>query len=313
MISLIQLEYLTAIAKFGSFVKASEKCFVTQPTLSMQVQKLEEELGVQMFDRTKKPVQPTEIGQLVIDKANMILREAKSLNDMVDNLKSEISGELRIGIIPTISGYLVPLFINRFLEKYPKVKVKIVEQITEEIVYMLKNNDLDMGIVATPLDDDYIVETPIFQEPFMAYFSENHELLDKKAVQPEMVNIDDIWILSDGHCFRNHVINLCHTSPNFNENKGFSYESGSLDSIVKLVDSQQGYTLLPYLSTLYMSNEQQTRLRPFNLPVPTREISVVTNRSCYRFKIKEALINEIISDLPEDITGINNPVRITWK
>jgi LysR family hydrogen peroxide-inducible transcriptional activator len=296
-----QLEYLIAVDKFRHFGNAAESCFVTQPTLSAQLGKLEKDLGVILFDRSKMPVIPTEIGVQIINQAKKVVSESKGILELVAQLKGDISGTIKLAIIPTLAPYLLHLFIRKFLEKYPNVKLEVQEMITEEIVRRLKNNELDLGIVVTPLEEPGIVEKPMFYEKFYAYLSKNHPLLKEKEIHRNEVKAEDLWILQQGHCFRDQVLNFCDQSTSGHRN--FHYESGSLEGLKNMVNRYQGMTLLPELATYELSDEEKSRLRPFADTVPTREVSIILNRSFLKQKLVELLYKEITDSIPEEMTS----------
>lgn len=197
--TLTQLEYMVAVDTYRHFVLAAEKCFVTQPTLSMQLQKLEEELGVKLFDRTKQPVIPTEIGTRIIAQARVVLREAERIQQMINSEKNVMTGELRIGIIPTLAPYVLPTLFKQIRTKYPQLELVIKETITEEVLHELKNNRLDCGLVVTPLKDASIKEDVLFYEELFVYVSRKNALYDKKYVLPDDINPDQLWLLEEGH------------------------------------------------------------------------------------------------------------------
>jgi LysR family hydrogen peroxide-inducible transcriptional activator len=296
-----QLEYLIAVDKHRHFGNAAESCFVTQPTLSAQLSKLERGLGVILFDRSKMPVIPTEIGVQIIAQAKRVLSESKGIFELVAQLKGDISGVVKLGIIPTLAPYLLHLFIRNFVEKYPKVNLVVQEMVTEEVVKKLKNDELDLGIIVTPLDEAGILEKPMFYEKFYAYLSQNHPLLSEDFFDPQKVKKEDFWVLQQGHCFRNQVLNLC--DPSMSGPKNFHYESGSLEGLKNMVNRYQGVTLLPELATLELSTEEKSRLRPFQGIPPTREVSIILNRSFLKQKLVELLYNEITAVVPQEMTS----------
>ncbi|MBN7814429.1 hydrogen peroxide-inducible genes activator [Algoriphagus pacificus] len=296
-----QLEYLIAVDKHRHFGNAAESCFVTQPTLSAQLSKLERDLGVILFDRSKMPVIPTEIGVQIIAQAKKVVSESKGILELVAHLKGDISGVIKLGIIPTLAPYLLHLFIRSFLEKYPKVKMEVQEMVTEEIVKKLKNDELDLGVIVTPVEENGIVEKPMFYEKFYAYLSKDHPLLLEKEFKPEMVKKEDLWILQQGHCFRDQVINLC--DQNLSGPSNFHYESGSLEGLKNMVNRYKGVTLLPELATFDLSDEEKSRLRPFAGVAPTREVSIILNRSYLKQKLVELLYNEITEAIPKEMTS----------
>lgn len=296
-----QLEYLIAVDKYRHFGHAAESCFITQPTLSAQLGKLEKELGVLLFDRSKMPVIPTEIGIQIIRQAKRVVSESKGIFELVAQLKGDISGVIKLAIIPTLAPYLLHLFIRRFLEKYPNVKLDVQEMVTEEIIKKLKNDELDLGIVVTPLHEPGIIEKTMFYEKFYAYLSKDHELLKDEFFNPEKVKKEDFWILQQGHCFRDQVINLCDQA--LSGHKNFHYESGSLEGLKNMVNRYQGVTLLPELATYELSDEEKMRLRPFAGKSPTREVSIILNRSFLKQKLVELLFQEITEAIPVEMTS----------
>ncbi len=286
--TITQLYYVLAVAENKNFTLAAEKCFVTQPTLSMQIQKLEEELGILIFDRTKKPIQLTEIGQKIVMQAKNIVNESYRIQDIVDQQKGFVGGEFKLGIIPTITPTLLPMFLKNFINKYPKIKLIIEEHSTEEILTRLKNGHLDAAIAATPLEDDKIKEIVLYYEPFVAYFPENHNINQKKEISATDLEGENILLLQDGHCFRDGILNLCKTASN-QENNAFQIESGSFETLIKLADEGLGITLLPYLHTLNLSEKNQQKLKPFQDPKPSREVSLIFPKSELKMHIIDAL------------------------
>jgi LysR family hydrogen peroxide-inducible transcriptional activator len=286
--TITQLQYVLAVAEHKNFTLAADKCFVTQPTLSMQIQKVEEELGVQIFDRTKKPIQLTEIGQKIVNQAKNIVNEADRIQDIVHQQKGFIGGEFRLGIIPTIMPTLLPMFLNNFIKKYPKVKLIIEELHTEDIIFKLNNGHLDAAIAATPLNEEKIKEIVLYFEPFVAYIPENHGVYSKKEIEISDLNLDEILLLQDGHCFRDSILNLCKSDKNL-ENNHFKIESGSFETLIKLADEGLGTTLLPYLHTLDLKEKDQAKLRHFTEPKPAREVSLIYPKNELKIHIIDAL------------------------
>ncbi len=290
--TITQLKYVLAVAEYKNFTLAAEKCFVTQPTLSMQIQKVEEELGIQIFDRTKKPIQLTEIGQKIVNQSKNIVNEADRIQDIVDQQKGFIGGEFRLGIIPTVMPTLLPMFLNNFIKKYPKVKLIIEELNTQDIIFKLNNGHLDAAIAATPLEEEKIKEVVLFYEPFVAYIPENHNNFSKKEIEISDLNLDEILLLQDGHCFRDSIVNLCKNNNNLEHNH-FQLESGSFETLIKLADEGLGTTLLPYLHTLDLKEKDQIKLRHFVEPKPAREVSLIYPKNELKIHIIDALRNTI--------------------
>ena len=286
--TITQLKYVLAVAEHQNFTKAAEKCFVTQPTLSMQIQKLEDQLNIQIFDRSKKPIELTDVGRKIVFQSRNIVNEADRIQDIVDQQKGFIGGEFKLGIIPTIMPTLLPMFLKTFISRFPKVKLKIEELTTEEIIQRINDGHLDAAIASTPLQDETIKERVLYFEPFVAYIPEEHRLHNKTKIEVSDLEIDDMLLLEDGHCFRDGVINLCKAFKN-HEDDNFQLESGSIEMLVKLSNEGLGMTLLPYLHTLDIGEKEKKNLRYFNEPSPAREVSLIYHKSELKMQIIEAL------------------------
>ena len=297
--TITQLEYIIAVDTYRSFVGAAEKCFVTQPTLSMQVQKLEDTLGVKLFDRSKQPVVPTEIGIEIIAQARILLAESEKIKEIITDRQTEPSGELKIGIIPTVAPYLLPKVIHSFTEKYPLVKLSVWEQPTELTVQQLKLGVLDCGIVSTPLHDGNLTEIPLFYENFVAYVSKSSKLFKKKNIVPEDIDMDELWLLNKGNCMRGQVLNIFPQRKGAHEIKRFDYNTGSLETLKHMADQHNGITILPELALTDLTEKQLDKVRYFKNPEPAREISIVTERNFLKRRMIEALKNEILDFLPK--------------
>lgn len=293
--TITQLQYVLAVAEYQNFTLAAQKSHVTQPTLSMQVQKLEDELDVLIFDRSKKPIKVTEVGKKIVDQAKNIVNEAERIKDIVDQEKGYIGGEYTLGIIPTIMPTLLPMFLKAFIKKYPKVNLIIKEQSTESLIRNLQDGHIDGAIAATPLEIEFIKERPLYYEPFVGYVPNNHRLKDAKTLSPEDLNIEDVLLLQDGHCFRDGVINLCKASKK-HENEHFQLQSGSFETLVNLANEGLGMTLLPYLNTLELDEKKKQNLKHFNTPPPAREISLIYHKNELKIQITEAL-KDVISGI----------------
>ncbi len=302
--TLTQLEYIVAVDTHRHFVLAAEKCFVTQPTLSMQIQKLEEELGVKLFDRTKQPVIPTELGMRIIAQARIVLREAKMVNQIINDEKDIMSGEIRVGIIPTLAPYLLPPLFKHMREKYPQLYLNIKETITEEVIRELKNNRLDCGLVVTPLNDPSIREDVLFYEELFVYVSRKNALYDKKYVLAHEIDPDQLWLLEEGHCFRSQVLNLCELrkSSDFH----FKYETGNMETLKRMVDKSDGITILPELAVMEFSKPQLKLVKRLKEPSPAREVSLVTHRDHIKAKLIKTLKEEILNIVPKQMQKLHN-------
>jgi LysR family transcriptional regulator, hydrogen peroxide-inducible genes activator len=294
--TLIQLEYIVALDTYRHFALAAGKCFVTQPTLSMQIHKLEEELGVKIFDRTKQPVIPTEMGAGLIAQARIALREAHMIQQMIEDQKDTLSGELRIGIIPTLAPYLLPPLYKVMWEKYPKLNLVIKESITEDLIHELKNNRLDCGMVVTPLNDASIKEDVLFYEELFVYASKKNALSKKKYVLATEIDPNQLWLLEEGHCFRSQVLNLCELRQRSDFH--FKYETGNIETLKRMVDKSDGITILPELAVMEFNKAQLKLVKRLKQPSPAREVSLVTHRDHIKTKLIGTLREEIVNIVP---------------
>jgi LysR family hydrogen peroxide-inducible transcriptional activator len=297
--TITQLEYIVAVDTYRSFVAAAEKCFVTQPTLSMQVQKLEDTLGVKLFDRSKQPVTPTEIGIEIIAQARILLAESEKIREIITDRQKDLSGELKVGIIPTVAPYILPKILHGFIEKYPQVKLIVSEQTTELIIQQLKSGLIDCGILSTPLHESSLIELPVFYENFVAYVSKNSKLSKKKNITPDDIDMEEIWILNEGHCMREQVLNICQRRKSTQGFKHFEYNTGSVETLKRMVDQNNGATILPELALADLSDKQLDKVRYFKEPEPAREVSIVIQRNFLKRRMIEALKNEILEFLPK--------------
>ncbi len=313
MITLIQLEYIVAVDTYRHFATAADKCFVTQPTLSMQIKKLEKQLDIVVFDRTKQPVIPTDQGKKVIEQARIVLQESKKIDQIVKDVKGEVSGELRIAVIPTIAPYLLPLFTGDFKRAHPKVKLKIEEQVTEKIVENLEKDLLDVGILVTPLHEKQIIEKPLYYEEMLIYSNKNHPLVKKPVIQVGDIATSEIWLLNDGHCFRHQVVNLCDLHDLESDDLPFEFEGGSLETLMRIIDKEGGYTLIPELAEEVIPHSRKNQIRHFTNMVPLREVALVFTRRFAKTSIIERLAESIIASVPEHYPDKSRGTVVKWK
>ena len=290
--TITQLKYTLAVAEYGNFTTASEKCFVTQPTLSMQVQKLEEELGVTIFNRSTKPLQVTDVGEKVLFQARKIVEESSRMNDVISEEKGIIGGTLKVGIIPTVSPTILPLFLNVFIKKHKNVELKIEEYNTDTLSKKLEDNTIDCAIAATPLNNSKIIERPIYYEPFVAYVPDHHFLSGNKSLELDDLSNSDLLILQDGHCFRNQVLNLCSID---DINKQYELKSGSFETLINLSNNGPWMTIIPYLHSNNLSSNNIQNIIPFEDPAPAREISMIYSKSQLKLPVINALMDTISS------------------
>lgn len=302
--TLTQLIYIVALDDYRHFSEAAEHCFVTQPTLSMQIHKLEEELGVKIFDRTKQPVIPSEIGAGIIAQARVVLREAAQVKQLIDEQKDTLSGELRLGIIPTLAPYVLPPLYKAMREKYPQLSLVIKESITEEIIQDLKHNRLDCSIVVTPLNEAGIREDVLFYEELFVYVSKKNALSEKKFVLASDIDPNQLWLLEEGHCFRSQILNLCELRKRGDFH--FKYETGSLETLKRMVDKSDGITILPELAVMEFSASQLKLVKRMKQPAPAREVSLVTHRDHIKNRLIRTLKEEILQIVPQRMRMMGN-------
>ncbi|MBS1915470.1 MAG: LysR family transcriptional regulator [Bacteroidetes bacterium] len=302
--TITQLEYIVALDTYRHFALAAENCFVTQPTLSMQIQKLEDEFGVKIFDRTKQPVIPTEIGTGIIMQARIALREANMLKQLINDQKNELSGELRIGIIPTLAPYLLPPLYKLMKEKYPQLNLIVKEYITEHVLHELKSSRLDCGIVVTPLKDPSINEHILFYEELFVYVSAKNALSDKKYVLAKEIDPNQLWLLEEGHCFRSQILNLCELRKSTDLH--FRYETGNIETLRRMVDKSDGITILPELAVMEFDKTRLKLVKQLKKPSPAREVSLVTHRDHIKTKLIKTLRTEILNIVPEQMQKLRN-------
>lgn len=304
-----QLEYVVALDDHRHFVTAAEHCFVTQPTLTMQLKKLEEELGVLLFDRTKKPLIPTIEGELFIAKARQILRDLSDLKEGVNEDKNSIKGEFRLGIIPTLAPHLLPLFLARFVVENPDTILHIEEMESEMIIKALREDRLDVAIMATPVEERDLKETMLFNESFLFYAPKDHPLLAKKEINPNELDSSRLLLLAEGHCFRSQALQICNSTGLVN-GFNFFYESGSIETLKNLVKKSIGYTLVPELA---VGNGDEDHIRRFVKPEPAREVGLVTHTTFNRTLLIDRLKSAIRETLPSYIDKPRELVRVKWR
>lgn len=287
--NLQQLEYVLAVSRHQHFARAAEACFVTQPTLSMMIRKLEDELGIVLFDRSRQPVELTPEGRAVTDYIQQILADVNRLRDYATELRQEVSGEVRLGVIPTLAPYLLPLLLPYLLQKYPALKISVREMVTARLLDALRSGTVDLGLLATPVEDTRLMSIPLVQEPFVAYVSPAEAAFHKRFLLPEDIDPEHLWLLEEGHCLRGQVLNFCELRAKDSDSTRLRYEAGSLETLMNLVDAQQGVTILPGLSTRFLSPERIAQIRAFADPVPSRHIRLVGADNFPRKRLLDAL------------------------
>lgn len=296
--TLTQLSYIVAVDKYRHFATAAQNIYITQPTLSMQIQKLEDELGVKIFDRSKTPVVPTEIGAKIIEQAKIILSGSKHIEDMVAVEDGILSGNFRVGIIPTIAPYLVPLFLKTFITRHPHVRLTFEEALTNDILTGLQEDYFDAGIIATATTQQFY-EEELYLEPFLAYFNVNHKLAEKNKIDPNELTDEDVWLLNQGHCFRDQALKICKQINDKKEKRPITFESGNLETLKRLVEQDFGMTLMPYLAATQKTPENNLGVyKEFKEPVPTRKIRLVYSREFLKNNVINAFSEVIREAIP---------------
>ncbi len=305
--TLQQLEYVLALDNYRHFVTAAEKCFVTQPTITIQVKKLEEEIGFSIFDKSKSPFKPTGLGILFIEKTKVILSEVGELKSMVNEELGSLEGKFKIGVIPTISPYLIPLISGGFSKKHQNTILEIEEMQTKNIIIALQKGEIDVGILVTPLNEPFIREIKLYNEPFVFYGQKNECLESKKSISPkEIQKMTNVWLLESGHCFRSQVLNLCDST----NNNTIQFQSGSIEALKKMVDNYGGFTLVPEMA---ISEYDKGCNIHFTEPKPIREVSIVFHHSFAKDALIDALRLEILDKTPTEFVKNKRYVKVKWR
>lgn len=308
--TLQQLEYIIALDEHRHYVTAADHCYISQPNLTMQVKKLEQEIGIRIFDRDKKPLQPTVIGAQVISRARKILRECRQLKEFVNHEKESMEGEFTIGIIPTLAPYLLPRFLPFFIKENPRVHLNIRELQTSQIISQLESGIIDMGILVTPLSEKNLREIPVFYEPFLLYLPKDHKFVNQQLLLTDELDPSEILVLDEGHCFREQALAICkHES--YGSAIGFDYQSGSIEALKSLVKQGVGYTLVPELSVLEEKNS--TYIKRFSAPEPVREVSLVVHNSFIKERAIKTIRSNILSVIPEKFIHKQDIVALDWS
>ena len=297
--TLQQIEYVMAVYRHKHFAKAAEACNVTQPTLSSMIQKLEDELGVKLFDRKRQPVVPTPIGRMVIEQGWKVLVRARRLKELVEEEKHSLLGTFHIGILPTIAPYLIPRFFPQLMKKYPEMDIRIMEMKTEDIKRALRHGDIDVGIVAQLDDMDDFESLHLFYEQFFGYVSQGDNLYNNKVIKTTDLKGEYLWMLDEGHCFRDQLVKFCQLKGASQSQRAYSL--GSIETFMRMVESGKGMTFIPELAILQLTEKQKSLVRPFAIPIPTRDIVMLTNRNFIRTTLRQMLVEEIQSAVPEDM------------
>ncbi|HKJ46596.1 MAG TPA: LysR substrate-binding domain-containing protein [Balneolales bacterium] len=310
IMTLTQLNYIIAVDNYRHFADAAQKCYVTQPTLSMQIHKLEQELGVQIFDRSKHPVIPTKIGEKIIGQARLTLKDSDRIKELISEGQNEFTGTFRVGVIPSVAPYLLPYFLKNFTRKYPKINLKIEEALTDTIVYKVNHDKLDAGILAQSIKEKNIFELPLFNEPFIVYVSAKNQLSRKSDITINDLDGHHVWLLRKGHCLRDQVLHILDKKKILTDNETVQFESGNIESLKNLVEQNFGLTLLPKLAIRGSKQNSQAKVCNFKSPVPERSVKLVYGRLFLKKNIIDAFKKEIIASIPKEFLNGRNSILI---
>lgn len=308
-INLTALKYIVSIYDYRNFVKAAEACHVSQPALSTAVRNLEDELGIAIFDRNTYPVRPTAIGEKIVILARKTLQDAAQIEEIVNTEKGEESGNIEMGIIPTIAPYILPLLFKKMQSDHPAIHLRAIEMRTKFIIEKLLASEIDMAILATPLNTPGLLEIPVYYEKFVAYISPSEkDMYGLENIPAAMLPSERLWVLEEGHCLRSQVFNFCNSI----KRSGSAYEAGSIDTLVKVVDANGGYTVIPELHTGYLTEAQKQNLRPIkgetsadsihcNSCIPVREVSLVIREDYVRERMLNIVADTIKTFIPDNM------------
>ena len=298
--TLQQLEYILAVARYGHFGRAAEACNVTQPTLSAMIGKLEEEIGAKLFDRNRQPICPTPVGERVVYQAKEVLEQADSIKDIVLEEKQSLSGIFRVGILPTIAPYLLPRFFPQMMKKYPTLDIRVREMKTYQIKEALLQGDIDAGILATIEGLEEYEQTTLFYEKYIGYVSREDALFKKEVIRTaDVASSRELWLLDEGHCFRDQMVRFCQMKSS--QTSQLAYNLGSMETFMRMVESGMGITFIPELAEMQLSEPQKELVRPFAIPIPTRELILITNKNFIRQTLLDTVVKEIQAAVPKNM------------
>ncbi|MEM1323636.1 MAG: LysR substrate-binding domain-containing protein, partial [Bacteroidota bacterium] len=306
-----QLKYIVALDDHRNFVRASESCYVAQPTLTLQVKKLENQVSSTLFDRSTQPLKPTPLGEKFIAKARKILREVEELKAMVNDELNVMEGTFKMGVIPTLAPYLLPLFIKEFLSKFPETKLEVQELQSDIIIERLAKEQLDIGLLATPINEKQLIETPIFYEPFLVYTDDVMKITKgKKRINANDLAPESVWLLGKGHCFRNQTLKFCNFDT-LEFDRNLIMEGSSIETLKSMIREISGYTLIPELSYRELTDKENT-IR-FEDPQPVREISIVTHKNFVRERLIAEMRKAILAQTPDSFQKNTQFVKVDWR
>ena len=298
--TLQQLEYILAVDRYRHFGRAAEACNVTQPTLSAMIGKLEEELNAKLFDRNRQPICPTPVGEQVLRQAKEVLAQADSIKDIVEEEKHSLNGTFRVGILPTIAPYLLPRFFPQLMKRYPTLDIRVREMKTHEIKEALLQGDIDAGILANIEGLEEYSQLHLFYEKYEGYVSREDALFAKETLRTsDVASSRDLWLLDEGHCFRDQMVRFCQMKSS--QTSQLAYNLGSMETFMRMVESGKGITFIPELAVMQLGSEQKELVRPFAIPVPTRQLLLITNRNFIRQTLLDVIVKEIQASVPKEM------------
>ncbi|MEO0896732.1 MAG: LysR substrate-binding domain-containing protein [Bacteroidota bacterium] len=303
-----QIEYILAVSELRNFGQAADRCAITQSTLSTMIGRFEDEIGIRIFNRKTKPVSVTKEGEQLLGQLRIISKEVYNFREVVKDLKGELSGSLKIGVIPTLAPYLLPHFLQEFISRFPTVHFEISEITTDKIIQKIEQRELDIGLVSIPLDNPQLQEIHLFDEPFLLYDQVAAEMEGNSTIQE--IDFERLWLLEEGHCMRTQAETICGLREKQPTSRNLEYKSGTIDTLMKYVRKNEGVTLLPYLATLELAEQEHTYLQAFEEPVPARSIGLVVHQHFVKKRLLKYLKDEIIEKVNSLMVGKFDSLRM---
>jgi len=297
-VNLRALQYLVKLAELQHFSRAAEACFVSQPTLSTQIRKLEEELGVQLVERAPRNVQLTPVGKEIAERARHVLRDVEQILVAARRSRDPETGTLRLGLFPTLAPYLLPHVVPGIRARFPKLRLELAEEKTADILHLLDRGALDAGLLALPVDDDSLEREVLFEEPFVVAMPESHPLADRDSVELRDLDGSELLLLEDGHCLRDQALEVCALA---GARERVDFHATSMETLRQMVAADVGVTLMPVLAVKPpIANTGNIVLRPFAEPAPRRTIALLWRKSSPLGKLMHDLA-DCLRDLPEGL------------
>ncbi len=297
--TLQQLEYILAVDTYRHFAKAAEFCRVTQPTLSMMIQKLEDELEVKLFDRSLTPVRPTPVGCKVLEQARKTVREISLIKDIVQEEKKALGGLFRLSVLPTIAPYLLPRFFPQLIEKYPHLDLRVSEMKTKDCLEALYAGSVDAAIIANEIEDKSLECHTLYYEQFFGYVSPEEPIFSNEVIRSSDINGKRLWLLDEGHCFRDQLMRFCQLEAV--KLHQAAYRLGSMETFMRMVESGNGITFIPELALQQLDERQKLLVRPFAIPRPARRICLLVRKDFVRHSVLDLLVKSIQKAIPAEM------------